>query len=62
MSDFIQVPTEYGIHVNFQFIQYIEYSGQIFTHTLVKDNEGCVCLPKVITSIIGRSWEKKNVI
>ena len=61
MSDFIQLPIEYGIHANFQFIQYIECNGQIFTQTLVKDNEGCTCLPKVITSIIG-GWWKKNVI
>jgi len=58
VSDFIQLPTESGIHANFQFIQYIEYNGQIFTQTLVKCNEGCACLPKVITGIIRGSWKK----
>lgn len=38
VSDFIHLPMEYGIHANFQFIQFIEYNGQLFTQTLVKDN------------------------
>lgn len=47
---------ESGFHANFQ---YIELNGQIFTENLDKDNEGCTCLPKVITDIVRKNGKKK---
>lgn len=55
MPDFIQIPVESGFHTNFQ---YIELNGQMFKQSLDKDNEGCECLPKVITGIVRKNWEK----
>lgn len=46
---------ESGFHANFQ---YIELNGQIFTESLDEDNEGCACLPKVITGIVRKNGEK----